>query len=296
MLQVQPGDVVARLSYGEDVLFRVVRLFELDGTQCALLRGVSLRLLADAPTSDLVLVQAKERSNLKELLRGALQKAMTAPLLRAGEQPQRSVNVGALPAAQDDDTDPFVRYPGRVLHVEGDQSYVEESREYYRQMQVPAVVVRVPEEKQPDMVLELLREHRPSILVLTGHDGFSVRRKDPSDLHNYRTSRHFVDAVKRARSYQPSLDALVIIAGGCQSNFSALLEAGANFASSPGRIFVHCYDPILVAERVASTSIEAFVDLSDTLTSTITGLDGIGGVQTRGQLRLGLPVVRDERS
>ena len=32
---------------------------------------------------------------------------------------------------------------------------------------------------------------------------------------------------------------LIIVAGACQSHFEALLQAGANFASSPGSVLIH---------------------------------------------------------
>lgn len=292
MLQIEIGDVVARLSYGGDVLFRVVRLYSEGSQQMALLRGVSLRLLADAPVADLVLVQSRDKASLPNLLRSTLERAFTLPMPATEDLTEvRLGTTDELDGGRDDQGEdlPFVKYPGRVLHLDGDQAYVEESTEYYRQLRVPAVVKRVPEERQPEVVQELLLEHRPDILVLTGHDGFLARRKDVKDLRNYRTSRYFISAVRTARRYEPNLDSLVIVAGGCQSNYEALLEAGANFASSPARIFVHCYDPILIAEKIAYTSVEQYVELRDVLSSTITGMDGIGGVQTRGKLRIGLP-------
>jgi spore coat assembly protein len=42
-------------------------------------------------------------------------------------------------------------------------------------------------------------------------------------------------------------------------------------------------------EKVAYTSIYDPIPLKDVIASTITGFDGIGGVETRGKYRLGVP-------
>ena len=64
--------------------------------------------------------------------------------------------------------------------------------------------------------------------------------------------------------------------------YEALLEAGANFASSPKRVLIHAYDPVFVMEKVAYTSIYDPIVLKDIISSTITGFDGIGGVERNG--------------
>ena len=69
-----------------------------------------------------------------------------------------------------------------------------------------------------------------------------------SDIYNYRNSRHFIQTVKEARKYDETYDKnLVIFAGACQSYFEALMDAGANFASSPARILIDFLDPLIVA-------------------------------------------------
>ncbi|HWR07173.1 sporulation peptidase YabG, partial [Sporomusa sp.] len=78
-------------------------------------------------------------------------------------------------------------------------------------------------------------------------------------------------------------------AGACQSHFEAILSSGANFASSPNRIFIHAYDPVFIAEKVAFTPINKTVEVSDAITASVTGIDGVGGLETRGKFRLGMP-------
>lgn len=65
--------------------------------------------------------------------------------------------------------------------------------------------------------------------------------------------------------------------------------AGANFASSPNRILIHCLDPVFLSEKIAYTNIEKVVSVKEVIKDTITGIDGIGGLQTRGKYREGYP-------
>lgn len=184
----------------------------------------------------------------------------------------------------------FFDLPGRVLHLDGDEDYLKMCLKTYNQLNIEAVGRWVEESKQPDQVLPLLKEHRPDILVVTGHDSLiGGGKKGFKDINNYRTSRYFIKSVQIAREFQPSRDDLVIFAGACQSYFEAILLAGANFASSPSRIFIHAYDPVFIAEKVAFTPIAKTVDLNAAITASVTGIDGVGGVETRGKFRLGMP-------
>ncbi|MCX7922599.1 MAG: hypothetical protein N3B21_11420 [Clostridia bacterium] len=49
------GDVVARKSYGCDILFKIADIIKSERESLVILRGISYRLLADAPESDLLL-------------------------------------------------------------------------------------------------------------------------------------------------------------------------------------------------------------------------------------------------
>jgi len=52
---------------------------------------------------------------------------------------------------------------------------------------------------------------------------------------------------------------------------------------------IHCLDPVFICEKIAYASIDKVVDIKTLLASTITGFEGIGGVQTRGKYREGYP-------
>ena len=95
-------------------------------------------------------------------------------------------------------------------------------------------------------------------------------------------------AVMIARQYERDRDALIIVAGACQSHFEALLQAGANFASSPARVLIHALDPLYIAAKAAYTSIRETIDVFEVIDNTYSGMDGLGGIETRGSYRRGL--------
>ncbi|MGE5572056.1 MAG: sporulation peptidase YabG [Bacillota bacterium] len=290
MERIRVGDAVARKSHGSDVVFTVLKILSTPARRLmAVLKGLNARLMADAPVADLVRVRQNDiesaREQINRLSREYLEKVflrrMAEELSAAGF---RGRETGVLPPGVD-----YARMPGRVLHLDGDGDYLKNCLRYYQELRVPVVGEHVPEEVQPDRVVTLMRTHLPDILVLTGHDGLIARRGDRTRIDNYRTSRYFAEAVRRARQVEPDKDALVIVAGACQSHYEAILEAGANFASSPERVFIHCYDPILVAEKVAFTPFDSVVHVTHAIENTVSGIKGIGGVETKGKLRLSLP-------
>ena len=109
---------------------------------------------------------------------------------------------------------------------------------------------------------------------------------DYNNLYNYRNSRHFVNTVKEARKWGKTSKELVIFAGACQSYFEAIMLAGADFASSPGRILIDFIDPLIVAEKVATTDINRYVTITQIVEELKEGRDGIGGIGVKGRKRV----------
>ena len=131
---------------------------------------------------------------------------------------------------------------------------------------------------------ERLNRDAYDILVLTGHDALQTNMFDNvNDLSSYRNSYNYVLGVEEARKLYPDKDNLVIVAGACQSHYEALIEAGANFASSPNRKNIHLLDPIIVASTIALTRIREYIEIEDMIDSTIS--KEIGGIETRGKAR-----------
>lgn len=287
---LQIGDIVGRKSHGSDILFRIAKIVHEGNEEKAFLRGVDIRLYADAPLCDL------EKKILSEISRYRQEyiKKNSACLRRIFERRLEEKTNFFLKRSSDlkkNQLNGFSYYeiPGRVLHLDGDKDYLQLCKTTYAQLNIKMDGFEVPEKKQPELVGKYLEEYAPNILVLTGHDGFLKNATDFKDLCNYRNSAYFFKAVRKAREYEPSRDDLIIFAGACQSHYEALIAAGANFASSPQRIFIHAFDPVFIAEKLAYSSIYETICVKDVLNNTITGLDGVGGIETRGCLRLGYP-------
>ena len=105
-----------------------------------------------------------------------------------------------------------------------------------------------------------------------------------NDIYNYRNSRHFIKTVKEARRYEKDTNSdLAIYAGACQSYFEALIMAGANFASSPARILIDILDPLIIAEKVATTDKTRYITISDVENELRDGRRGVGGIGSRGK-------------
>ena len=175
---------------------------------------------------------------------------------------------------------------GKILHLDGDRKYSEKSYQYYRKLGLDAVVKNIPEYKQSKVVYELLNKYNPDILVITGHDGMIKRGTNYNDIYNYRNSRHFINTVKEARRYDLEKGKkTVIFAGACQSYFEAIITAGANFASSPARILIDFLDPLIVAEKVATTSEYKYINIEDIVKELRDGKKGVGGVGSNGRMK-----------
>ncbi|WP_420888731.1 sporulation peptidase YabG [Clostridium haemolyticum] len=179
--------------------------------------------------------------------------------------------------------------PGRVLHIDGDPEYLDVCLKTYKQLSVEAVGYVISEREQAEQVPKLVSQIRPDIVVLTGHDAIIKGAKEYTNLNNYKNSKYFVQTVSELRTYEPNYDDLVIFAGACQSCYEAILDAGANFASSPNRVLIHCLDPVFICEKIAYTNVGKVVSIHDVVYNTITGVEGVGGLQTRGKYREGFP-------
>lgn len=169
---------------------------------------------------------------------------------------------------------------GKVLHIDGDPKYLEKSLKLYKLNDVPVVGYSFDEKEIPNKITGLLVKHHPDILVITGHDSYRNISNE-----EFKNSENFIKAVQNARIYQPDKDSLVIFAGACQSYYEALIEAGANFASSPKRLSINVLDPVKIAILVATKHVGSYLDIEDILSVTTNKNLGIGGIDTKGVAR-----------
>ena len=261
MDKIKKGDVVGRISHGMDILFRVKKIISLkNGKKLVILKGISERIEADCYIEDLYLIT---KNKVKEELEKIDKKINKRILKNTNEGNNRSQKIQT----------------GKILHLDGDRKYSEKSIIYYKKMGLDAIVKNIPENRQPKLVYNLLMYYNPDILVITGHDGMIRTETGYYDIYNYRNSRHFIQTVKEARRYEKENNKnLVIFAGACQSYFEGIISAGANFASSPARILIDILDPLIVAEKIATTDMLKYVTIRDIENDLRDGSRGVGGI------------------
>lgn len=71
--------------------------------------------------------------------------------------------------------------------------------------------------------------------------------------------------------------------GACQSFYEAIMSAGANFASSPGRIMIDFVDPLVVAQRIATTDNTKYLTIRDIKNELRDGEEGVSGIGAMGK-------------
>lgn len=258
-VQIKRGDFVTRNSYKNDMLFKVVNI---KGDQCYL-KGIDVRLYADSDISDLKIATEEDKKNLKIEVKDS--------------------------AVDSLDRSEFFYLPGKILHIDGDNEYLQRCLDYYKKHNVFAVGKKLNEVDIPLKIKNLLEEYKPDIVIITGHDAYYQKKGKIEDIRNYKNTENFIKAVKECRNYEKSHEKLVIIAGACQSNYEELIKAGANFASSPKRVNIHCLDPAIIATNVSLTERNREVDLITLLEKTKYGKDGMGGIICNGLMYVGYP-------
>ncbi|MGL6173024.1 MAG: sporulation peptidase YabG [Cellulosilyticaceae bacterium] len=270
---IRIGDYVVRKSYNRDILFKVTAISEKGIVK---LKGVSFRIVADAPMEDIELAGGMRFTNQENNVMQQVEQNVKSIL---AEQELQSVG------------GPILKKTGKVLHIDGDAFYLNLCMKYYEVLNVNAVGENVLEAAQPKKVKELIEKHKPDILVLTGHDSLNKNYTNLEDMKEYRNSGNFVNAVIEARTIRPTTDQLVIYAGACQSNFEAILSAGADYASSPNRVLIHALDPPFIVERIAHWPFQEILPIEEAVRYTLTQFNGVGGFEIVGRARKGGPVV-----
>ena len=261
MKKIKKGDIVSRNSYQNDILFYVEKIIKTENRgKVAILKGVTIRIEADAPIDDLELPnESRIKENLKRIDK---QIEFTNDYI---------------------DNRNVIRY-GKILHLDGDRTYSEKTEKYYKKRGLNYIVKHVMEFRQPMVVRNLLQRYKPDILVITGHDGMIKNGKNYNDINNYRNSRYFVKSVNEARRWNSDKNELVIFAGACQSYYEAIMSAGANFASSPARILIDFMDPLIVAEDVSITNKNKLIMMSDLEGKIRNGRRAVSGIGAKGKM------------
>lgn len=207
MEKIKKGDIVARKSHKCDILFSVENiLISSNRKKIVILKGITIRIVADAYLEDLVIVDSKKKEDCLRSLDIEIEDRVNN-IIKMGKEKfkYKERNFENIKA-------------GRILHLDGDKLYSEKSARYYKKMGLNAVVKNIPENKQYLIVKDYIEKYNPDILVLTGHDGMIKTGTKYSDISNYRHSKYFVQGVIQARKICPSSNKLAIFAR-CMSKF-----------------------------------------------------------------------------
>lgn len=253
-MNIEKGDFVTRKSHNNDIIFKVISISE----DIVYLKGVYDRLYADSDIFDLVKTDEKPDDFFIEL----------------------DIN---------NDRTSYFYLPGKILHIDGDNEYLEKCLKFYKTNKIYAEGKKINENDIAKQIPLLLKEIKPDILVITGHDAYYAKKGNKNDINNYKNSKNFVKAIKQARNYEKSHERLVIIAGACQSDYEDLIKAGANFASSPKRVNIHALDPAIIASTIALTKTNTQINVPELLEKTKYGSNGMGGIITNGLMYVGYP-------
>ncbi|HHV60299.1 MAG TPA: sporulation peptidase YabG [Clostridiaceae bacterium] len=266
MSRLRVGDIVARKSHGNDLLFKIIGFSHDRGERSCVLRGITQRLIADSREEDLIKVDP---------LVAQINKARTLGNIRSHETRQLRNFI----------RERLRNRPGKILHIDSDEDYLKDCLKFYKKAGLNPVGFFAEADQQPRHIKRLLVKNRPDILIVTGHDGIK-KNADKYKLESYRFSKFYIESVKQAREFEEDKEKLCVFAGACQSFFEEIMKAGANFASSPGRVLINSLDPSIVGKKVALTSNNVYVTPEQISMLTVSGAAGIGGINTRGKLEL----------
>ena len=277
MSKFNKKDIVARISYNKDVLFEITQIIKTSNDKrIYILKGITERIEADSPEEDLEKIDKRIASvkirELEDKLYERIKMCLKQQYCSIANNNNNKEKRGKI-----------VNYPGKILHLDGDRRYSEKSIKYYKSLGLDAIVKNIPESKQPLMIRSLLDKYNPDVLIVTGHDGMIKKGTAYNDVYNYRNSRYFINTVNEARKWSKNKKDLAIFAGACQSYYEGIMVAGANFASSPARIMIDFIDPLIVAERIATTDNTKYLTIEDIKEELRDGDDGISGIGSVGK-------------
>ncbi len=246
---------VIRRKYHGDVLFEVKKIVN----DVAIIRGVYVRLVATAPISDLIYVDRKELKYYQNQFNK--------------RHPNLFNEVNMV----------HNHLTGKILHIDSDYEYLRKCNEVYERLNLYSICVLLEPHEIEDHIVKLVEEYNVDIVVLTGHDSYN--NQGLANMSNYTSTKGFYNSVKELRK-KYSKDDLFIFAGACQSNFEALIAAGANAASSPKRVNIDALDPLVVAVKASTTPFNKIISYEAIWNYSMAGHDGISGIDSYGKMRI----------
>ena len=150
MKEIKKGDIVSRKSYGNDIIFSIKSIIKLkNNKKIVILKGIDVRIEADAPIEDLQLVSKEERIKREKELEKKIINKIEKEKIKYQTRGKEKI------------------YTGKILHLDGDKKYSQKSMLYYKKIGLDAIVKNISENQQPKMIYKLLQIYKPDILVIT---------------------------------------------------------------------------------------------------------------------------------
>ena len=134
-MDIKIGDYVTRNSYNNDTIFKVIDYIN----DKFILKGVDIRLYADAPLEDLILceyVNKDEEFIDKVIVRDDL------------------------------DRSEYFYLPAKILHIDGDKDYLNRCLNFYKNANVFSIGEYVKENDISQVLPKLLKKYKPDILII----------------------------------------------------------------------------------------------------------------------------------
>ena len=161
-MKINKGNYVGRISYGSDILFIVDRIIKENNQKIAILKGLTIRIEATAPLSDLEIIDERI---VEENLRN-IERKLNKRVINITNKTKKVSNIFKMFKPTDARTGEYIK-TGKILHLDGDRRYTEKSYRHYRNMGLEAIVKNIEEKKQPFLIRTLLERYKPDILVIT---------------------------------------------------------------------------------------------------------------------------------
>ena len=121
MKKIKKGDIVARKSYGKDIIFYVKRLVKTSNTDIAILCGLFERIEADSKLDDLELLDNKTIKNLFDNEENRIiEKSNEYRFNFINEESKLRERI----------------ITGKILHLDGDKRYSQKSYNYYKKVRI----------------------------------------------------------------------------------------------------------------------------------------------------------------
>ena len=142
------GDLVTRYSHGNDLVFSILSIKD----NICYLKGINVRLIADADIDD----------------------------LKACDNPDKIENeddfLDRIKPSFELERDDYFYVPGKILHIDSDEDYLNRCLNYYRDAHLEVVGINKSEPDIVNDIRDLLEEYNPNIIVITGHDAYYKKR------------------------------------------------------------------------------------------------------------------------